>query len=254
MRPSRIETPEQRHARMACEIQADPVKFLRQVACRTAGMEQYRCTFYRQERGGLPPRLGAMEEIRAGFRKQPFGVKFVWDDENMPYYESVYAQGENSNKLIVRERKGALPFVPPMVRVMDVMFPVKLGKSKNPITDFGLARLMQRTLLPFDDPNVVKVMTVKYQGLVTLDPIGRPSHHLRIDRPKTKITNYTRQDLYFDADTLLPDGTDLYLPNEVLDVRYRYTDVDTNVQLADTDFRLSKAHPAQPATKPVGEK
>lgn len=244
--PARIETPEKRHVRTADEIKANPVKFLRQVADRVAAMEHYRCTFYRQERTGLPPKLGEMEEIQASFRKQPFSVKFVWESADMPYYESVYVEGENNNMLVVRERKGALPFVPAMVRSLDVMFPVKIGKSKNPITDFGFDRLLKRTLLPFDDPEVVKVMTIQYQGLVTLDPINRPSYYLRIDRPKSKDINYTRQDLYFDAETLLPNGTDLYLPGDVLDVRYRYNNVDEKVTFADADFRLSKGHPVKP--------
>jgi hypothetical protein len=246
--PTRVETPEQKHARAAAEIQADPVKFMRQTADRVAKMEQYHVTFYRQERNGIPPQLGPMEEIQASLRKQPFSVKFAWESQDMPYFESVYVQGQNNNMLIVRERKGALPFLPPMVRIVDVMFPVKIGKSKNPITDFGFAQLMQRSLLPFDDPDIVKVMTIKYEGLVNVEPLNRPVYYLRIDRPRTKSIVYTRQDLYFDADTLLPAGTDLYLPGGVLDVRYRYKDVDANMHFTDADFRLSKNHPAQPAT------
>ncbi len=246
----RIETPAEQYARDGERIAADPVKFLREVQQQVTKLEQYRLTFYRQERSGLPAALGPMEEIRAAFRRHPFSVKFDWDDKEMPYYESVYVEGLNKNQLTVRERKGAVLFLPPTVRSMDVMLPVKLGKSKNPITDFGLERMMQRTLLPFDMPEVVRVMTLEYKGLVTLDPMRRPAHYLRIDRPKIEGFQYTRQDLYVDAATLLPAGTDLYLPHDVLDVRYRYAEVNLAVQLTDADFRLAKGQPGT-ATQPA---
>lgn len=248
--PERIETPEARYARDGQRIEADPVAFLREVQKKVVAFDQYRLTFYRQERWGIPAALGPMEEIQAVFRARPFSVHFAWNDEKMPFYESVYVQGQNDSKLIVRERKGAFLFVPPQVRVLDPMFPVKIGKAKNPITDFGLARIMERTLLPFENPEIRKVTTIKYVGVVNLDPINRPVHYLRIERPKTPGLAYTRQDFYIDAETLLPAGTDLWLPGNELDVRYRYTQVDPSVTLTDADFRLAKDHPratAKPA-------
>lgn len=247
--PKQIESPEDRHAAQGEKIAADPVAFLREVAQRTVKLEQYRLKFYRQERLGFPAQLGQAEEIDALFRQKPFSVKFTWDSEDAQLYESTYVRGQNNDQLILRERKGAFPFVPPTVRVMDIMFPVKIGKSKNPVTDFGLQRIMERSLLPFDDPQVAKVMTIAYQGVVNLEPMNRPTYHVRIDRPKTPGLRYTHQDLYFDVETLLPAGTDLYLPGDVLDARYRYTDVQTDVQLTDADFRLSKDHPEPAKTK-----
>jgi hypothetical protein len=246
--PEQIVSPEERYARDGERIAANPVAFLREVAERTSQLGEYRLTFYRQERTGLPPQLGPMEQIQAAFRKEPFSVKFEWADETMPYYESVYVKGENKNQMIVRERKGALPFLPPTIRNIDVMFPVKIGKSKNPITDFGLERIMQRTLLPFETPQIAEVMTIEYKGVVSLQPIERPAHYLRIDRPKVPGLAYTRQDFYIDAETLLPAGTDLYLPGDVLDARYRYADVNTDVDFNNADFRLSKG---QPGSKPA---
>lgn len=238
--PEPVEIVEEPAAVEADRIAADPAGFLREVTERTAELDQYRLTFYRQERFG---RMGPMEEIRAAFRSEPFSVKFAWENEDMPYYESVYVEGQNRDQLIVRERKGALPFLQPTVRRMDVVFPVKINRSKNPITDFGLHRLMERTLLPLDDAQVAATTTIRYQGIVNLEPMNRPAHHIRIDRAKTSGIRYTHQDLYFDTETMLPAGTDLYLPGDVLDARYRYADIDTGVKLTDADFRLSRSHP-----------
>ena len=230
-----------KQARIAHEIMADPVRFMHQVADRVAKLEQYRFIFYRQERlGSISPKLAPMEEIETTFRQRPFSVKFVWDDPATPYFESVYVEGQNDNKLLVRERKGALPLLAPQVRAVDVMFPVKIGKCKNPVTDFGLDRLMQRSLLTFNDPEVARATAIQYKGLIMLEPSHRPAFYLRIDRPKSPNITYTRQDLYFDAQTLLPAGTDVYLPGDVLDGRYRYVDVNTDVQISDADFSIGE--------------
>lgn len=235
--------PVVRYAAEGEQIRADPVAYLRRLHDKCDALEQYRLTFYRQERvGTLVQALSPMEQIDALFRKRPFNVKFTWNSPDADYFESVYAEGQNGNKLVIRERKGIFPF-PPQVRLIDPALPAKIGKARNAITDFGLARVTKRTLLPFDDPALAKVMTIRYQGLVDLAPRARPAHHLLIERPPTAGYAYTRQDFYVDAETLLPAGTDLWLKSGQLGARYRYLDIRTDVQLTDQDFRLSQDHP-----------
>jgi len=223
-------------------IQADPVGYLRKLYDKCDALQQYRLLFYRQERLGLLGKLGPLEEIRASFRRDPFSVKFEWDDPAREFYESVYVQGQNKNKLIVRERHGFLNF-PPQVQVVNPQDSVIWGKSKNPVTDFGLAQVVRRTLIPLDDPEIAKVVKIRYVGIIDLEPMHIAAHHILITRPVMKGYRYTRQDFYIDAQTLLPAGTDLWLPNDKLDARYRYTNIDTNVTFTDADFRLSQEHP-----------
>ncbi|HOW70429.1 MAG TPA: DUF1571 domain-containing protein [Phycisphaerae bacterium] len=239
---SRVETPQEQYAREGQRIAADPVACLRRLKTRCDAMEQYQLTFYRQERLGVVPQLTDMEIIRARFRKTPFSVKFEWDDERMPFFESVYVAGQNDGKLLIRERHGLL-FMPPQVRILDADLPTRIGKAKNPITSFGLAQVTSRSLDAFDDPKTAKVMTIKYEGVVDLDPMHRPAHHLVVQRPPMPGYQYTRQDFYIDAETLLPSGTDLWLKDGTLDARYRYTDVRERTDFTDADFRLDKDHP-----------
>lgn len=227
-------------------INRDPVAYLRQLHQRCDALEQYRLKFYRQERLGLIPSLGEMEEIDAAFRKKPFSVKFDWADEKMPYFESTYVEGQNQNKLVIRERKGIL-LSPPQIRKVDVDLPVAIGKAKNPITVFGLANIVRRTLEPFEDAQLKKDMTIRCVGVVNLDPTGRPAYHLRIERPPTAGYRYTGQDFYIDVESGWPAGTDLWLKDGQLDARYRYAAVDVNVQLTDADFAIKT-----PASRPAG--
>lgn len=248
--------PERVAAKRSAEIDAinrDPVGYLRRLHERCDALTQYRLKFYRQERLGLIPSLGEMEEIDASFRKEPFSVKFEWADPKMPYYESVYVAGQNNNKLLVRERRGML-FAPPQLRTVDVDLPVKLGMAKNPITAFGLANIAYRTLAPFEDEKLKKVMTVNCEGVVDLEPTGRPAYHLVIERPPTEGYRYTRQDFYVDVATGWPAGTNLWLKDGQLDARYRYAAVDTDVELSDQDFQVQPpaSQPGKTGTKPTG--
>ncbi|GMV96665.1 MAG: hypothetical protein AMXMBFR83_10270 [Phycisphaerae bacterium] len=221
----------------ALAIMADPVAYLRRVHDRAEALEHYRLTFYRQERFGN--RLREAEKIDALFRKHPFSVKFTWPEPD-DYYESVYVAGENDDKLIVRERKGALPLLPPTVRRINPQDAVVLGRARNAITDFGLARVARRTLLPFEPATGDPRATARYLGFVELEPQKCPAYHLRIERPPGRDVQYTRNDFYIDARTLLPAGVDLYLPSGDLDARYRYADVDSSVRLTDADFRIAE--------------
>jgi hypothetical protein len=220
-------------------LKSEPVVVLREMYDRATKLQQYQLMFYRQERQGLFQKLGEMEEIKASFRKQPFSVKFVWDSPEAAYLEAVYVEGQNANKLTVRERKGILG-MPPQVRVLNPNDAVNFGASKNPITDFGLAQVASRTVTPLEDPNIGPLMTVTYEGLVDLDPMHLPAYHLKITRPPGTGNRYTLQDFYIDKATLLPAGTDLYLPNGNMDARYRYAGVNTKVKLTDADFTMTR--------------
>jgi len=244
----RIQTtrePEQRLTPEGERIKADPVGYLRGLFERCEAFDQYSLTFYRQERvGTVVQKLSPMEQVDALFRKKPFSVKFTWKSPDPVYYESLYVDGQNDGKLILRERKGMFPF-PPQVRAIDPALPVKLGMARNPITDFGLARVVRRSLVAFDDPTLAGVMSIRYEGVVNLEPMNRPAHWLRIERPPTPGYAYTRQDFYVDEESQLPAGTDLWLKSGELGARYRYADINAQVQLSDQDFRLSQDHPGK---------
>jgi hypothetical protein len=242
----RIQTagnPEQPLTPEGKRIKADPIGYLRSLSERCDALDQYSLTFYRQERvGSVVQKLSPMEQVDALFRKKPFSVKFTWKSPDPVYYESLYVEGQNDSKLILRERKGMFPF-PPQVRAIDPALPGKLGMARNPITDFGLARAVRRTLVAFDDPALAGVMSIRYEGLVNLEPTNRPAHWLHVERPPMPGYAYTQQDFYVDEQSQLPAGTDLWLKSGDLGARYRYADINPNVRLSDKDFRLSQGHP-----------
>src|SRR4029078_1628753 len=112
--------------------------------------------------GMIRPKLGDLEEIHAKFRKEPFSVTFEWPSPDADYYDTIYIEGQNNNKQVVRERHGMLG-LPPQTRIVNVMDPVTFGKSKSPITDFGLAQAMNATLASFHDPELQKAVSIHFE-------------------------------------------------------------------------------------------
>jgi hypothetical protein len=222
---------------VAEQMEDNPVACLQDKLEECKALQDYTLTFYRQERlgGALKP----MEKIQAWFRSEPFSVKFVWNNPEANYEEAVFVNGENENKLLVKERKGFL-FLPPTTRAIDPALPAKLGKAKNPITSFGLARMIERSLAPIRDPEIADQVTLDYKGIVKLDTEGVPAHHLQINRPTNDEWIHVRQDIFINAQTTLPAGTDLWKTEEKLDARYRYIDINTNIELTDENFVISE--------------
>lgn len=223
---------------VAKQIERDPVGYLRDVLARCEAMSTYKLTFYRQERLGLFGGLGAVERIQATFRAKPYSVRFEWPEPESYIADSCYVEGENDGKLIVRERHGWMGF-PPTIRKLDPYDPVRYRKSKRPITDFGLAQLMQRTLATIDDPPLGQPAEFKYHGIEIVPLSDARAHAIVLTRAATKDSPCTRQDLWIDEKTRLPAGTRLVLPDGRMDSLYVYENVQPNVAVTDADFRIT---------------
>lgn len=214
-------------------VRRDPLAYLHRVAENSAGLRQYTLTLRRQERRGLLPRLAPPERIAAWYRCSPLSIRFKWLDDHPRYGESVYVENRAGGQVRFVPRR-ALPGLEPQVVAVDVNLPVVWGESRYPITEFGLERLMRRTLNSIAEAGDVRIL---YQGVTALDGNGRLVHHLRLEYPHS----YSRtpvQELFIDLATDLPAGTVLKLASGATDSVYLYEDVNPDVTLTDEDFLL----------------
>ena len=223
-------------------VARDPVTYLRQVASECQKLEQYTLRFTRYERRGLFALLYGPEHIDGWFRRDPFSVRLKWLDEDLKYYESTYVAGEANGKVRFVTRWWSPPLKPPPgVNLVDLQTPVTWGESKRPLTDFGLERLMERTLASMDEAGDEVVVT--YEGLVRLPETGEVVHHLHLAYAST-WQRVPIQELYIDPQTDLPVGTVLKFASGTLDAAYFYEDVNPGVQLTDADFLLESERAA----------
>lgn len=235
-------------------VQQDPIAHLRRVLARCHQLDQYTLVFVRQERRGLFQTLTEPEVIQCWFRREPFSVRMKWNDPGIKYKESVYVEGQADNRVRFVTRWWVPPLkAPPGINTVDLQTPVTWGESKRPLTDFGLERMMERTLAAVEGAG--DAVIIKYEGLRQLEDDGPIVHHLHLEYPPGKY-EVPIQELYVQLATDLPAGTVLKRNADKIDALYLYRDINTDVKLTDADFLLEVERPQTatpddpPATQP----
>lgn len=225
------------------KIAADPLAYLKHVAAKTEALPQYTLTMTRTERRGLFRQLKGPERIACQFRRQPFSVHMRWLDPNVKYGESTYVEGQQDNMVRFVPRHGLFGLPPGVTRV-DLQTPVTWGEARRPLSDFGLERLMDRTLSALQEAG--SKVTIEYLGLEQLARMSgdgtRRVHHFRF-RYAPGASDTPEVHFYADAATDLPVRTRLLSAGDELDGEYDYDDLNTQVTLRDDDFVLDAERP-----------
>ena len=224
------------------QIRNDPVAFLRQSLAESRKLKTLRTEFLRQERlGGLVKRLMPPEHILVDYRDDPFSVRFTWIDADAEYDQCVYVEGRNQNRVALLPRKG--PFgLPASIGNFPAPWGVLFNKTRNPITDFGPRRMMERTLDRIEKARPLGEVKINVPGLAEVGPEKQRCFHFEIRYPPRDEYACKLQDLFIDAETRLPVETRLWLTRgsertpETLDAVYRFTNLQPNVEVTDAHF------------------
>jgi hypothetical protein len=217
-------------------VRRNPAGYLQRVADKCRGLEQYTLRFTRCERRGLLQQRYGPEHMFCRFRRRPFSVRVQWLDKDSKYLEMAYVEGRADNRVRFVTRRwilGLLP--PPQVNEVDLLAPVAADEFRRPLSEFGLERLMARTLNSYRTAGDDAMLT--YEGLRQLPDGGATVHCLHLEYPPSR-QRAPIQELYIDVVTDLPAGTILKLASGELDASYFYGDIDLNVRLIDADFLL----------------
>lgn len=222
-------------------IATDPEAFLREVRTRCEALSEYEVDFYKQERLGLfVKKLQPEEHMRVKFRARPFSVKMTMLNEDHEFAETLYVEGANDDKLRCLRRKGLLGGRP-SIQDYPPDFAVTFGRSINPITDFGVARLMQRVFQALEEARVSDAgPEVVYEGIAELEYDALPVHHVSLQYPATAPIPSLKVDLLFHVDTLLPAASYVRPGGERLQGRYIYMRFDLHPEFGDGAFELSE--------------
>lgn len=200
-------------------IAESPMAYLRQAERRCAPLDQYRVTFHRQERLGLIPRLAELERMDAAYRARPLSVKFTWLDSDSEYREALFVEGRHDDKVCLLPRRGLFG-LPPAVAQFRPEDAIAFGKARNAITDFGVHRMLVRTLKRIHEASSQGDVSLKYVGRRDLESVD--VYHFEVRYPQRDPYPNKRQDLFFEVARGLPVGTMLWLPSDELDALYFY--------------------------------
>lgn len=226
-------------------VASDPLGYLRQVRARTSTLEQYTIVFTRSERRGLLKRYEGPERIRCWFRREPFSVRMKWLTDDVKYGECAFVRGQHHDQVRFVPRNGFMG-LPPSVVAVDVQTPVVWGEARNPMTDFGLEKVLDKTLQSIEIAG--HDLRITYHGIERLDDAAPRAHHLTLAYPPEKFPQNV-QELFIDPNTDLPLATRILNSDGRLDASYRYEQLDTTVRLSDDDFVLD-AERNEPTTQP----
>lgn len=228
------------------QIAADPIAFLEKSMAKARKVKAFTTTFERQERLGLIRRLKPIERIYTEYRDKPFSVRFTWLDENSDYQQCVFVENENDGKVLLLPRKGLFG-LPPKVGRYDKRLAVLLGKARNPITDFGPRRMIERTLDRIAKARPHGKVTIQVSKSINFNGNGKskePCFHLVIRYPEDDQYACKLHDLYISTRTLLPVASWLWLPgeqertDETLDAMYIYNNLDSDIELPPDTFAI----------------
>ena len=240
-------------------IDEDPVKFLRDCLAETAKARQFTAHFQRQERLGLFAELRPLENIQAEHREAPFSVRFTWMGGDSEYQQCVYVQGRDEDKVVLLPRKGLLG-LPPEPQSYPPEMAVTFGKSRNPITDFGPRRMLERTLDRIEKAAPLGGVKIKVLPPVELPPADEPCYHLELRFPEGDPFKCKLQDLYIRMRTYVPVATWLWLPGSpertsaTLDGMYVYAGINPDAVLTDANFVIEAERiPAKGSGKNAGK-
>jgi hypothetical protein len=224
-------------------ISADPVAFLKESLTRTREIKEFQTTFLRQERLGVFKELAPQETILADYRDEPFSVRFTWQGDDSEFAQCVYVNGKDDNKVVLLPRKGLLG-MPPAVQKFPPKMAVDWKKARNPITDFGPRRMLERVLDGIQQSKKSGGVKITLRSPTEIGPAKEQCYHLELRYPKAPDISVSLQDVYINAKSLVPVGTYLWhegreeRSDETLDAMYLYTQLDPSVRLTDATFEI----------------
>lgn len=227
------------------QVSTDPVEYLKTCMAAASEIDEFKTTFIRQERLGLFKELKPQENILAEYRDDPFSIRFTWNDKDSEYRQCVYVHGRDDNMVLLMPRKGLFG-LPPSLQKYPAEFAVKFGKARNPITDFGPRRMMERILDRIEKAEPLGGVGIVLRPPTEIGPAKEPCFHLELRYPEKDEFACKLQDLYINIQTNLPVATYLWLPGKdercdaTLDGLYMYSGLEPNVKLSDANFTIEE--------------
>lgn len=229
-------------------IGRDPVAYLEKSRETAAELKTFNVNFLRQERLGMFKQLQKQEDIIAEYRDDPFSVRFTWRDKDSEYRQCVFVKGRDNEMVSLLPRKGLFG-LPPTVQKYPAEFAVQFQKARNPITDFGPRRMMERVIDRILKARQVGDVKIQLVQATEIGPAKEPCFHLELRFPEEDPFACKLQDLYVNIRTNLPVATFLWLPgktercDDTLDAMYMYSGLDPNVELTDAHFVIESTSP-----------
>jgi len=213
---------------MAHLARTDPIAFLQNCLKRyQREVKGYHGILDKQER--LNGTLHLPERLEVWFQEEPFRVRLDWLLGIRQVQKSLYAQGENRNRVLVRPAGPILSLLPVVVeRDPEDSDARKAGRV--PVTEFGMKWGTVHTIGPYQRARSRHALHVEYLGKQRLEEFGNRACHVfhRSGYEQPEDDGICSSTIYIDKETWLQVGAVLKDGNDQLIARYTFRDIQLN--------------------------
>jgi hypothetical protein len=215
---------------MARLAHTDPIAFLQQCLRRyQREVRGYHCILDKQER--LAGVLYPPERMEVWFQEEPFRVRMDWLQGARQVQRTLYAQGENHNRALVRPGPDR-PILSrlPVVVERDPDGPDARKAGRVPISEFGAKWGTLCTLGPWQRARNRHALHLEYLGEQRLEEFGGRVCHVfhRTGYEHPEDDGICDSTTYVDKETWLQVGALLKDCHGLLIARYAFRDVQVN--------------------------
>lgn len=186
------------------------------------------------------------QEMQMKFRAKPFSVYFRYHGGDADSRQAIYVDGRYENKLVVKEGNGLGAVLPGGVR-LKLGDPRVAAENRYPVTQVGIANLLETTIHDWEHEAKVPGDEVDVQFFPNAKLKDLPCQAVQvIHLKKVGDLKYHMNRVYFDKETRLPVRAERFgWPTRTGDKpslleEYRYSNLQTNVNLTDADFDPAK--------------
>jgi hypothetical protein len=197
----------------------NPRQLLRDSLAQCNALDGYEILFHVREKTGFWGGMSDWAKIHVYYRRDPHAIKMVWLSGN-DYREALYINGHNNNKMTVLPKEGTLGLRPKPMSIAP-QTAVTMGRTLRPITDFGLAELLQVTLDGIERAGSAGGAKVIYSGLDAPPDLEERAHRVTIVYPRG-FADADRQDIYISTQTGYPIAAYFWEPDGDLLATYLY--------------------------------
>lgn len=173
------------------------------------------------------------------FREEPFSVYLKFIDENAGR-EVMYVKGQNQDRLLAHEAPGSLKSLVGTVSLPPDSPEVR-SESRHLITDIGLRNMLKFILKRWEEEAKYGECEVQYYPRARLGETECLVIECTHPRPRKQFLFHISR-LFIDKQTNLPVRSENYgwparpdAPPPLIE-EYTYSDIKTNIDLADRDF------------------
>ena len=210
--------------------QADAEEIIRKMQAAYEDVQDYVCIFNKQER--IAGELLPMETIRLKFKK-PFSVYMRWIEDPREGMEVLYVRNENDGKIIAHP--GSFPDITVKVAPDGKL---AMRQNRHPVTEVGIGSAIQIIANDVQRASAHPEDSVIYQDHGMQEVNGEKSRCIEAIMPAEENSEYYahRAFICYQAETHLLSQIKTWDHTNTLVENYRYTRIETNVGLSESDF------------------